>query len=99
MYAILANQFSYPHKFHVNTRVPDFVTKYEHLKKGELQEDVDISVGLRIMTIRTSGNNLRFYVCKGEGVTIQVFCDSRYAKDGNWKIHDILHRGDWIGGK
>ena len=45
----------YPHKFHVNTHVPDFIKEYEHLKKGETLPDKEIRVGVRIMAKREAG--------------------------------------------
>jgi lysyl-tRNA synthetase class 2 len=42
----------YPHKFHINYTVPNFVKEFEHLKKGETLPDKEIRVGVRIMTKR-----------------------------------------------
>ncbi|KAF2793298.1 lysyl-tRNA synthetase [Melanomma pulvis-pyrius CBS 109.77] len=89
----------YPHKFFVNYKVPDFVKEYEHLKKGETIPDKEIRVGVRIMTKRESGNALKFYVSKGEGVTVQIMCQLQEATgDISFeKQHENLQRGDWIG--
>ncbi|KAF2751150.1 lysyl-tRNA synthetase [Sporormia fimetaria CBS 119925] len=97
------NPNPYPHKFHVDTRVGEFLEKYEHLKKGEVLEDVEIRVAVRIMSIRSAGNALRFYNCKGEGQAIQIFCDAAHFKpDPNnaaafAEHHSLFRRGDWIG--
>src|ERR1700753_1082812 len=71
----------YPHKFVVNTRVGEFLKKYEHLKKGEVLRDVEVRMGVRVMQTRASGNSLRFYDCKGEGESLQIFCDLREDTD------------------
>jgi lysyl-tRNA synthetase class 2 len=54
------------------------------------------------MTIRSAGTSLRFYDCKSEGESIQVFCDIRNAKGSPDKAafaksHDLYRRGDIIG--
>lgn len=89
----------YPHKFHVDTKLADFVEKYSHLKKGETREDQEISVGVRIITKRESGNALKFYVTKAEGVTLQIMCQLQYASGDVpfEKQHENLQRGDIIG--
>ena len=81
----------------MNTRVGDFVRKYEFLKTGETLEDVTIRMAGRIMTIRSAGSSLQFYVCKSEGLSIQILCDSRLAAEGHSFNHDLFRRGDWIG--
>jgi lysyl-tRNA synthetase class 2 len=92
----------YPHKFDVNTPLSDFISKYSHLKSGETLPDVEIRIGLRVMTMRSAGTSLRFYDCKSEGVAVQIFCDLRNAS-GNPDVqafsehHNMFKRGDIIG--
>ncbi|KAF2478210.1 lysyl-tRNA synthetase [Lindgomyces ingoldianus] len=89
----------YPHKFHVNYKVPGFIKEYEHLKKGETLPEKEIRVGVRIITKRASGNALRFYDCKAEGVSIQIMCQLQEASGSVpfLEQHEHLRRGDWIG--
>ncbi|KAF2659536.1 lysyl-tRNA synthetase [Lophiostoma macrostomum CBS 122681] len=89
----------YPHKFHVNYKLPDYVKDFSHLKKGEVLPEKEIRVGVRILTQRVSSNALRFYVCKAEGVTCQVMCQLENAAGSVpfEQQHDHLRRGDWIG--
>jgi lysyl-tRNA synthetase class 2 len=53
----------YPHKFHVNYRIADYVRDYSHLQKGETEPDKEIRIGLRVITQRSASNALHFYVC------------------------------------
>ncbi len=53
----------YPHKFHTNYKLADFIRDYSHLKKGETEPDKEIRIGLRVMTQRSASNALHFYVC------------------------------------
>lgn len=53
----------YPHKFHTNYRIADYVRDYAHLKKGETEPDKEIRMGLRVMTKRSASSSLHFYVC------------------------------------
>ncbi|PVH94702.1 lysyl-tRNA synthetase [Periconia macrospinosa] len=89
----------YPHKFHVNTKLADFVKEYSSLEKGQTLEDKEIRVGVRIITKREAGNSLKFYVSKAEGVTVQIMCQLQYASDKVpfEKQHEHLQRGDIIG--
>jgi len=97
------NPNPYPHKFHVDTRVSDFLEAYEYLKKGEILEDKEVRVAVRIMSIRSAGNALRFYNCKGEGQQIQIFCEAtRFSSEADntaafAEHHNLFRRGDWIG--
>jgi lysyl-tRNA synthetase, class II len=89
----------YPHKFQVNTDLRDFLTKYKHLKTGELLKDVEVRIGARIYTKRASGSNLLFYDVRAEGVRVQVMCQSQEATGAVsfQQQHEHLRRGDVIG--
>ncbi|CAN9243483.1 unnamed protein product [Alternaria alternata] len=89
----------YPHKFHTNYKLPDYVRDYSHLKKGETEPDKEIRIGLRVMTQRSASNALHFYVCQAEGTKIQVMCQLQEAKaDVPFeKQHENIQRGDIIG--
>jgi lysyl-tRNA synthetase, class II len=54
----------YPHKFHVNYKLPDYVRDYSHLKKGDTEPEKEIRMGLRVITQRSASSSLHFYVCK-----------------------------------
>jgi len=53
----------YPHKFHVNYKIADYVRDFSHLQKGETEPDKEIRIGLRVITQRSASNALHFYVC------------------------------------
>lgn len=88
----------YPHKFQVTTDLREFLKKYESIKTGETLPDVEVRIGARIYTKRTSGANLCFYDVRAEGVPIQVMCQKQNATGVEFqKQHDLLRRGDIIG--
>lgn len=90
----------YPHKFHVNYDLRNFVKDYNSLKSGEHKKDVEIRLGARIYNKRASGNKLVFYDVKVEGVKVQVMCQLQEAKAGGVPFveqHEQLRRGDVIG--
>ncbi|GAW26049.1 putative lysyl-tRNA synthetase [Rosellinia necatrix] len=88
----------YPHKFHVNARLGTFHEKYADIKSGESRKDVEIRIGLRIMSQRSYGASLRFYDCKAEGISVQVMCEANEATGVPFlQQHEHLRRGDWIG--
>ncbi|PSS18530.1 hypothetical protein M430DRAFT_50536 [Amorphotheca resinae ATCC 22711] len=94
------NPNPYPHKFHVNYDLRNFVKDYDSLKSGESRKDVEIRVGGRIYNKRASGNKLVFYDIRTEGVKVQVMCQLQEAKEGGVPFeqqHEHLRRGDIIG--
>jgi lysyl-tRNA synthetase, class II len=89
----------YPHKFHVNTQVDDFVKKYESFKPGENNKEVEIRVAGRVYVKRTAGAKLVFYDIKGNGNKVQIMCQAQEA-DGEVPFeaqHEYIRRGDIIG--
>ncbi|KAI4162311.1 MAG: hypothetical protein LQ342_004025 [Letrouitia transgressa] len=89
----------YPHKFRVTTDLRDFLREYSSLKTGEHLKDVEVRIGGRIYTKRSSGTKLRFYDIRAEGVKVQVMCQLQEA-DGNIPFeqqHEHLRRGDIVG--
>ncbi|CCG84693.1 protein of unknown function [Taphrina deformans PYCC 5710] len=89
----------YPHKFHVSTRLPEFIKKYSHLKRGDLLQDDMITVAGRVHNKREAGNKLRFYDIQAEGVQIQIMCQIQDCKEGEdfGEMHDLIKRGDIVG--
>lgn len=53
----------YPHKFHTNYAIADYIRDYSHLKKGETEPDKEVRLGLRVITQRSASSSLHFYVC------------------------------------
>ncbi|KAM6195278.1 lysine--tRNA ligase isoform 3-T3 [Sarcoramphus papa] len=89
----------YPHKFHVDSSLSDFIEKYSHLQPGDHLTDVTVRVAGRIHAKRASGGKLIFYDLRGEGVKLQVMANSRLYKseDEYFRINNKLRRGDIIG--
>lgn len=67
-----SSEHPYPHKFHVEISLSEFINKYNDLKDGETLADVTLTVAGRIHAIRESGAKLIFYDLRGEGKKIQV---------------------------
>ncbi|XP_055353180.1 lysine--tRNA ligase-like [Paramacrobiotus metropolitanus] len=93
-----AGENPYPHKFHVDTSLVQFVEKFKNIADGEQLSDL-VSVAGRVHSKRESGAKLVFYDLRGEGTKIQVLANARYY--GNEKefegINDRIRRGDIIG--
>ena len=89
----------YPHKFHATTDLRDFLRIYESIKTGEHRTDVEVRVGGRIYTKRSSGSRLVFYDIRSEGVKVQVMCQAQEAAGSVpfEQQHEHLRRGDIIG--
>ncbi|XP_023129048.1 lysine--tRNA ligase isoform X1 [Amphiprion ocellaris] len=89
----------YPHKYHVDLSLTEFIEKYNHLQPGDQLTDVVLNVSGRIHAKRASGAKLIFYDLRGEGVKLQVMANSRnYKSEQDFEaINNKLRRGDIIG--
>lgn len=89
----------YPHKFDVKYRLPEFIEKYGSLKRGEVLKEETITISGRIQFKREAGSKLRFYVLKGDGVSLQVMSQAQDVAtlEEYEQMHEILKRGDIIG--
>ncbi|KAK7517648.1 lysyl-tRNA synthetase [Phyllosticta citriasiana] len=89
----------YPHKFQVTTDLREFLKEYEGLKTGEMRKDVEVRIGARIYTKRSSGQNLCFYDVRAEGARVQVMCQAQESTSSvPFPVqHENLRRGDIVG--
>ncbi|KAL9661158.1 hypothetical protein QQ045_025980 [Rhodiola kirilowii] len=90
----------YPHKFHVDMTVPQYVKKYEDLKDGEHLENETVSLAGRIMNKRSSSSKLFFYDLHGLGAKVQLMADARTSEldEAEFsRFHAGVKRGDIVG--
>jgi len=90
----------YPHKFHVDYRLPDYDAKFNPTTtEGERLNDTHVSIAGRIVSVRGQGK-LYFYDVRGDGAKVQVMSDLKTYVEGEdafYKIHRTIKRGDVIG--
>lgn len=92
----------YPHKFHVDYSIPEFVDKFgKEVKNGE-QMDLRVAVAGRVRTKRPSGSKLVFYDLVGDGAKVQIMASlaiSDLAEDADAfvRLHNSVKRGDIVG--
>ncbi|XP_067938324.1 lysine--tRNA ligase-like isoform X2 [Watersipora subatra] len=96
-----SGQNPYPHKFHVDLSLSDFIDKYEHLEDGVRLEEVTVTIAGRIHAKRESGAKLIFYDIRAEEKKLQVMANARlYKSESEFeKINEKLKRGDIVGVK
>jgi lysyl-tRNA synthetase, class II len=90
---------AFPHKFHANLRISEFIEKFSGLEDGSHVEDELVSVTGRVLSKRGQGK-LMFYDLHAEGLKIQIMSDvSRYegGEDAFREIHNLIKRGDIVG--
>ena len=89
----------YPHKFQVDLRIPEFVSRFGGLEDGQTLGEVTVAVAGRVMAMRTSSSKLQFYDLHGEGAKIQVMFNQSGAESeaGYVWVRDNLRRGDIVG--
>merc|ERR1712168_1792319 len=90
----------YPHKFHVNISLTEFIKKYKDIADGTHLDD-EVSVAGRINERRESGQKLRFFDLRGEGVKIQIMAtaNSYSSEEEFFNVIDDIKRGDMVGVK
>jgi lysyl-tRNA synthetase class 2 len=89
----------YPHKFHVDFRIPDFNAEYEpKTTAGAKLEEKTVSIAGRIVSVRHQGK-LFFYDLNGDGAKVQIMSDPKTYEDEEAfaKIHRMVKRGDIVG--
>mmetsp|Transcript_17334 Transcript_17334/g.20056 ORF Transcript_17334/g.20056 Transcript_17334/m.20056 type:complete len:610 (+) Transcript_17334:108-1937(+) len=92
----------YPHKFHVDYRLPDYNTEFmSKTQDGDKIETQQVSIAGRVVSIRGQGK-LFFYDLRGDGSKVQIMSslnDYAAGEEAFFKIHRIIKRGDVIGVK
>jgi len=87
----------WPHKFHMDLSIPDFIAKFESLTQ-ESKSTERVSVAGRILGLRAAGK-LVFLDLWGDGKRLQVLSSlgDYVNEEAFYKIHNLLRRGDVIG--
>uniref|UniRef100_A0A8C0JEN6 Lysine--tRNA ligase n=1 Tax=Chelonoidis abingdonii TaxID=106734 RepID=A0A8C0JEN6_CHEAB len=89
----------YPHKFHTDTTLAEFLAKFSYLRNEEQLPDEQFSLAGRIHAKRSAGAKLYFYDLRGNGLKLQVMANAKFFKSEDLftKTIDKLRRGDIIG--
>lgn len=90
---------AYPHKFHVDYRLPDYCSEFqEKTTDGAKLDDVTVQIAGRVVSVRGQGK-LFFYDIVGDGSKVQIMSSlSDYeSEEGFHKTHRLLKRGDIVG--
>ena len=67
----------YPHKFHKDTSVPEFLEKFAGVPEKEVLSEVKVRVAGRIMSSRNAGKNLKFYDLHADGCKVQIHANAK----------------------
>jgi len=92
----------YPHKYPVDTTIPEFIKKFGHLEAKESLEETMLCVAGRVQMKRAAGRSLIFIDIIGDGCKLQVLCNQRaYQGPKSAFKNDLgpIRRGDIIGVK
>jgi len=90
---------AYPHKFHVDYRLPDFRAEFlDKTTEGGRLEDITVQVAGRVSSLRSSGK-LFFMDIVGDGDKVQIMSSlANYeSEEAFHETHKIIKRGDIIG--
>lgn len=94
--------YPYPHKWHIDFTIPEYVHKYEPQcqTKGAFLENV-VSIAGRINSLRAASSKLVFYDVVAEGAKVQLMVDAKnYHDEAEFEeIVSTLRRGDIVGAK
>ncbi|KAJ2115953.1 lysyl-tRNA synthetase, partial [Coemansia sp. RSA 921] len=89
--------YPYPHKFHVDMSLTDYIEEFKGMKTDETKPDREIRLAGRIYSKRAAGTKLVFYDLHSEGKKIQILATAQYAERDFATVHDALRRGDIVG--
>ncbi|KAI9482007.1 lysyl-tRNA synthetase [Coemansia sp. RSA 989] len=89
--------YPYPHKFHVDMAVSDFIREFKDMGINESKPDRIVSLAGRIHNKRVYGANMVFYDLHSEGKKVQVLARANEYEGDFAAIVDTLQRGDIIG--
>ena len=91
--------YPYPHKFHVEISISNFIKKYSPLTKASEWLEEPVRLAARVTNIRRQGKKLVFYDLKQEGERLQVMCNEANHKVETpfEELHSTIRRGDIIG--
>lgn len=92
---------TYPHKYHVDISLSDFISRYSSLQPGETLKDKVHTLAGRMHAKRESSKKLIFYDLRGESVKLQVMASlANFASEKEFtEINDRIRRGDIVGCK
>lgn len=93
------NTYPYPHKFHVDTTVHQFIQKFTPITENEKWLETQVCMAGRVTNMRHMGKKLVFYDIRQEGERLQVMCNSNNHKlERDFEeLHSTIRRGDIIG--
>ncbi|KAJ2340730.1 lysyl-tRNA synthetase, partial [Coemansia sp. RSA 2618] len=89
--------YPYPHKFHVDMSLSDFIEEFKGMKVQEERLDREIRLAGRVHNKRASGAKLVFYDLHSEGKKIQILANIQHAEGDFAATHEMLRRGDIVG--
>jgi len=97
----MGSEVAYPHKYHVDISMQDYIDKFSHLTNGQALDTESYSIAGRIHAIRESGSKLVFYDLRGEGLKLQVMATLGSYESADLFAADVskIKRGDIIGVK
>ena len=68
--------YPYPHKFDTTHTITEFINQFDSLVTEKAQTlDQIVTLGVRIVTLRSAGKSLIFYSVTQEGKKLQVILD------------------------
>eukprot|EP00933_Yihiella_yeosuensis_P079394 TRINITY_DN9196_c0_g1_i1.p1 TRINITY_DN9196_c0_g1~~TRINITY_DN9196_c0_g1_i1.p1 ORF type:complete len:574 (-),score=176.14 TRINITY_DN9196_c0_g1_i1:341-2062(-) len=87
----------YPHKWPVNTSIPNLRAKYQDIEVGSHVEGVEVVIAGRVLAKKGQGK-LMFYDLHADGEKIQIMCPENFHKVGDFKaVHKTIKYGDIMG--
>jgi lysyl-tRNA synthetase class 2 len=86
----------YPHKFSATMSIPQFRVQFDHYKKSEKDEKLQVNIAGRISSRREMGKALLFYTIQADNAELQIFCN-KGQMGAAWAPLADLRRGDIIG--
>ena len=92
----------YPHKWHVDLRIPEFVEQWDaKTSTGAVVSDASVAVAGRIRNMRAAGAKMLFLDITGDGADMQLVLQANNFENADTfrQLRDTLRRGDVVGAR
>lgn len=91
---------AYPHKFHVDIEVSDYINRYKDIENGSTAKDFVHNITGRILAKRQLSKKLVFYTILSNGSELQIILSLSNYETGPemfCSVKALLKRGDIVG--
>ncbi len=88
----------YPYRFEISHKLIEIRERFEHLEKGEKDENFDVSIAGRVMAVRHHGRSA-FFVLQDSTDRLQCYINVQVGEEEFKTFKEYVKVGDFVGVK